>query len=310
MKPVYSLCAVALLAGLLIMGAGAVTVTVDKHDYKSGEIISSKVAGMTDGTSYSMKVSVDQFMKAGLPSAFGNTNITWPFTHRDDSFNVTNVNTTQNSITIGHWWPPERGGSYEQAVFNGTSVNGVFTRTFHYENDQTGNYTSKWLATPVAGASIVTSIFQINGTKLSGPNDFTVESSIVTVNPAVAWVEIYANNVLVSRERYTFDAAPIPTNFPTLAPGGDSDSGSYSGSSGTVATVTTSGTGTLTTATATPVGTGVTTTGGATPVGTATAQTTGNATTAKPTASGSPFAFAALGALGCAALLLAGRVRR
>ncbi|MEN6343339.1 MAG: hypothetical protein ABFC89_12375 [Methanospirillum sp.] len=309
MKPIYSLCAVALLAGLLVMGAGAVTVTVDKHDYKSGEIISSKVAGMTDGTNYSMKVSVDQFMKAGMPSAFGNTNITWPFAHRDDSFNITNVNTSQNSVTIGHWWPPEKGGSYEQAVFNGTSVNGVFTRTFHYENDQTGNYTSKWLATPAAGASIVTSIFQINGTKLSGPNDFTVESSIVTVNPAVAWVEIYANNVLVSRERFTFDAAPVPTNFPTLGPGSDSDS--YPGSSGTIATVTTSVTGTMASGTTTPVGTGGTTTGGATPVGTATPQTTGNATattTAPP--AGSPFAFAALGALGCAALLLAGRARR
>lgn len=308
MKPVYSLCAVALLAGLLVMGAGAVTVTVDKHDYKSGETISPRIAGMTVGTNYSMKVSVDQFMKAGVPSAIGNTNITVPFSLGNDSFNVTNVNTTQNSIIIGHWWPS---GAYEEAVFNGTSVNGVFTRTYAYEFNETGFYTSKWIATPVAGASIVTSVFWINGTKMVGPDEFTATSSISTVNPAVAWIEIYENNRLVTPEgRYTIEAAPLPTNIPTLSPNGGSDSDSYPGSSGTVTTVTTSGTGTTGTGTVSPTGTGVMTTSGTTPAGTPTAPANGTATTAKPTTSGSPFAFAALGALGCAALLFAGRMRR
>ncbi len=310
MKPVFSLCAVAALVCLLFVGAGAVTVTVDKHDYTSGENISAKVVGMTDGTAYSMRVTVDQTMKTGMPSAFGNTNITWPFAHRTDSFNITNVNTTQNAVIIEHWWPPETGKGSERADFNGTSVNGVFTRTFTYEDDQTGNYTSKWIATPIAGAPIVTSIFAINGTKLLGSDNFTVNCSIGTLNPAVAWVEIWANNTQVMKEQFTIDAVPTPTYVPTLLPdSGGSDSGSYSGSSSVIATTTTSASGTgAAGATKTPVGT--TAAGTATPAGTPTPEGTGVANAATTTAAGSPFAFAALGALGCAALLLAGRVRR
>lgn len=318
MKPVFSLCAVATLVCLLVVGAGAVTVTVDKHDYTSGETISARVVGMNDGTAYSMRVTVDQSMKAGIPSAFGNTNVTWPFAHRTDSFNVTNVNTTQNAVIIEHWWPPETGKGHERADFNGTSVNGVFTRTFIYENDQTGNYTSRWIATPIAGAPIVTSIFTINGTKLQGPANFTVDSSIATLNPAVAWVEIWANNTQVMRERFTIDAAATPIYVPTLGPdsGSSSDSGSYTGSSSVIATTTagTSGTGASGTgavgANKTPVGNGTAIAGTATPAETATPVGTGGANAATTTAAGAPFAFAALGALGCAALLLAGRVRR
>lgn len=329
MKHVYGTCAIAALLCLLVVGAGAVGIVANKHDYVSNETISYQVSNMTDGVEYSQKTTVYQYVAPGMPSEFGNNNITWPFAHRNDTFNMTNINTTSNSVVIGHWWPPSKGG-YEEASWDGLSadivgptgtvVKNTWNRTFSYEDEQTGTYQSHWKATPAPGATIVTSIFWINGTKLSGPTDFSQNTSVWTRNPALVHIDWYENNVLTANDWFTVDVdrSAVPTYIAAVVGSGmGSGAESYSGG-GAVATTTTSASGT---GAGTASGTGssavVTTavaggsaTGSATPAGMETVAG-GNAsaqTTATP--AGSPFAIAALGALGVGALLLAGRGRR
>jgi hypothetical protein len=329
MKYVYSICAIAVLLFLLPLGAGAVTVVADKHAYVSNETINFTVTNMNDGVAYSQKTTVYQFLQPGKESEFGNNNLTWPFAHRNDIFNMTNFNTTFNSVVIGHWWPPAKGGGYEQASWDGYSsdivsldgtkvVKDTWNRSFNYEFDQTGTYLSHWKATPAPGATIVTSVYWINGTKLSGPVNFTQNTSVWSINPALIHIDWYENSTPTANEWFTLDVNP--SVLPSYIPGGSSSAGSgsesYSGSSSVIGTATTSSSGGSGSgsgssgATSTPASPGGTATGAATPAGTPTAGS-GNATAATTTpASGSPFAIAALGALGCAALLLAGRVRR
>lgn len=325
MRLAHGICAIAALLCLLCLGAGAVSVIEDhKHDYVSNETITFNVTNMTDGVNYSQKTIVYQYIKPGNGSEFGNNNITWPFAHKNDLFAMMNINTTYNSVVIGHWWPPAKGG-YEEATWNGYSadvvtpegmvVKNTWNESFNYEYDQTGTYTSHWKATPAPGATIVTSIFWINGTKISGPNDFTQNTSVWSKNPALVHVDWYENNTLTSQDWFTLDIdkAAIPTYVPGSS-SGDSDSESYPGSgSGSGSASSGSGSGsdsgsgattTKTTTTVAPSGTG-----DVTPSATETADVAEAATTT-PAPAGSPFAFAALGALGVAGLLLAGRVRR
>lgn len=304
MKVLSKIGVCSILLALLVAGACAVTVTADKHDYKSGETISTHVSGMTIGANYSLKVTVDQFMQPGLPSAVGNTNITWPFSLTKDSFNVTQVNTTQNSVIIREY---DRAGEYHEGVFNGSSTNGVFTRAFTFRYDETGTYSSQWVATPMPGAAIVTSIYTINGTKLTGVDEFTANSSVATINPAVARLEIYENDVLQISERFTIDAAAVPTIVPTLTPGSGSDSESYAGTTRTATTTTTTQAAGASTGTGAPTGT-VTisgTTATETPAGAATpaANETGVPTTT-PKPAGAPFALVPLAGLVLAGALL------
>lgn len=322
MRLAHGICAIAALLCLLCLGAGAVSVIEDhKHDYVSNETITFNVTNMTDGVNYSQKTIVYQYIKPGNGSEFGNNNITWPFAHKNDLFAMMNINTTYNSVVIGHWWPPAKGG-YEEATWNGYSadvvtpeglvVKNTWNESFNYEYDQTGTYTSHWKATPAPGATIVTSIFWINGTKISGPNDFTQNTSVWSKNPALVHVDWYENNTLTSQDWFTLDVEK--SAVPTYSPGSGSDSESYTGSSsGSGSSSTDSGSSsgsgsgngaTTTTTTVAPDGTG-----DVTPSATETTDAAEAATTT-PTPAGSPFALAALGALGIAGLLLAGRVRR
>lgn len=325
MRLAHGICAIAALLCLLCLGAGAVSVIEnDKHDYVSNETITYTVTNMTDGTNYSQKTTVYQYIKPGNGSEFGNNNITWPFAHKNDVFEMTNVNTTYNTVVIGHWWPPEKGGSYEEATWNGystdivtpdgTVVKNTWNESFDYEYDQTGTYVSHWKATPAPGATIVTSIFWINGTKISGPANFTQDTSVWSKNPALVHVDLYENNTPTSQDWFTLDVEK--SAVPTYSPGSGSDSESYTGSSSGSGSSSTdsgsssgsdSGNGATTTTTTTTVAPGGT--GDVTPSATETTDTA-EATTTTPTPAGSPFALAALGALGIAGLLLAGRVRR
>ena len=160
----------------------------------------------------------------------------------------------------------------------------------------------------------MTSVFWINGTKISGPSDFTQNTSVWSMNPALVHVDWYENNTLTSQDWFTLDIdrAAIPTYVPGSGSGSESYTGSGSGS-GAIPTGSGSGSGsapgsgsgaTTTTTTVAPSGTG-----DVTPSATETADAA-EAVTTTPAPAGSPFAFAALGALGVAGLLLAGRVRR
>ena len=306
---------VAALLCAIVAGASASTVAVNvsKHAVTSNETVTSTVTNMLNGTHYSQKITFYQHVKPGSPSEIA-TKTAWPFMLKDDIFIMSTANTTDNNVYIEHQWPPERGGGNESLWFNGTSTNGAWTRSHHFETNQTGTYSTAWHSTPLSGAEIVTSTFWINGTKISGPNNFTQTITAWVRNPTLVELEYYENDAFATRDSFTIDwAGPIPTTIPTQSGGGGSGSESYGGSSssGAITTVTTSGAGTTGSAATTTAGTGGTATINGTPAGTATAQATGNATattTAPP--AGSPFAFAALGAIGVAALLLAGRLRR
>ena len=291
MKYVYSICAIAALLCLLFVGASGVSVTADKDDYVSNETITYTVTNMTDGVNYSQKTTVYQYLMPGNQSEFGNNNLTWPFAHRNDMFNMTNINTTYNTVVIGHWWPPEKGGGYEEATWNGyssdivmpdgTVVKNTWNETFNYEFDQTGTYISHWKATPAAGAQIVTSIFWINGTKLSGPVNFTQNTSVWSINPALIHVDWYENNTPTSNDWFTLDIdrSAIPSYI--AASGGVGGSESYGGSSSVIGTATTSASGGSGSgsgsagATRTPAGPSGTVTPNA-PMGTPTGEATGS----------------------------------
>lgn len=323
MRLAHGILVIAALLCLLCLGAGAVSVIENKHDYVSNETIQFSVTNMTDGLNYSQKTTVYQYIRPGSSSEFGNNNITWPFAHRNDAFKMTNANTTFNTVVIGHWWPPARGGTYEEATWNGYStdvvmpdgavVKNTWNQSFDYAYDQTGTYNSHWQATPAPGATIVTSVFWINGTKLSGPTDFTQETSVWSKNPALVHVDWYENNILISQDWFTLDIEkPV---VPTYLPGSDSGSESYPGSSSGVSPTSTPSIGTAQGATPGSRGGETTTTvspGGTsdvTPSSSMSAEAERNATTT-PTPAGSPFALVALGALGLVSLLFAGRLRR
>ncbi len=313
MRTIYTICMVAALLCAIVVGASASTVAVNvsKHTVVSNETVTSTVTNMLNNTHYSQKTTFYQYVKLGSPSEIA-TKTAWPFMLKDDVFIVSTANTTDNNVYIEHQWPPERGGGNESLWLNGTSTSGAWTRSHHFETNQTGSYGTAWHSVPLSGAGIVTSTFWINGTKISGPNNFTQGITAWVRNPTLVELEYYENDVFATRDSFTIDwAVPIPTTIPTQSGGGGSGGESYGGSAGTVTTVTTSGAGTTGSAATTPVGTGGTAAGNVTPAGTAATQATGNATATTTTPpAGSPFAFAALGALGCAALLLARRARR
>lgn len=206
MKPVYSLYLGALLLCLFVASAGAVSVSFDKHEIASNEKITASVTGLADGTHYSQKTTVYQYLKPDMPSAIGSNNITWPFAHEDDIFTMSTENTTHNQVYIGHWWPQSRGGGYEDGLWTGNSKNGKWSDSVHYANDQTGIYHTSWYSTPEKDAKIVTSTYWINGTKLSGSNDFSDELSFWTVNPAHVEVKWYVDNVLADSDSFTLKA--------------------------------------------------------------------------------------------------------
>jgi hypothetical protein len=282
MRLYYNICIVAALICVLVAGGQAANITVNvsvyKHNFTSNETIPSIVTNMTAGIHFSQKTTFYQYMKPGEPSEIGNNNVTWPFAHKDDIFNMTNVNTTNNSVYIGHWWPPERGGGYEQLWFNGTSSNittkdGTFipwtwNRTYHYEYDQIGTYISRWHADPVPGARIVESTFWINGTKLYGPRNFSENTSVWSRNPSFVTVDFYENDTHAAHDWFTIDM-DLATE-PTLVP--DSGGESYPGE--TVGTVGTIDPGTESSPTVTPT----TASSTATATGTGTAAPSGIAT--------------------------------
>ncbi|NLX49136.1 MAG: hypothetical protein GXY82_04540 [Methanospirillum sp.] len=324
MKTTCKFLAVALLACLFVAGvhASPLSLSVYKHEFASNETIPVVVSNMADGVDFSQKTTFHQFIQPGSPSYFGNNNVTWPFAHEDDSFNMTNFNTTVNSVYIGHWWPPARGGGYEDVYFNGTSsdvfgldgsvVRATWNRTFAYEYDQTGTYFSRWLATPAPGASIVTSIFWINGTKLSGPVDFTQNTSIWSYNPMLVEVDFYEDDRHAAHDWFTIDAMkPDGSPLPTYAPGYSDDSDSYPG---IVVPTTTRGEGPGTPPGEDGSGAGTTPT---TPLGTATpgstpvenenvTRTTGGDSGTSPTPA-APFPLLALVGIGLAGLAVLGR---
>lgn len=206
MKLGYTACLGALLACLLVAGASAAEVSLDKDRIASNEKVTATVTDLADGTHYSQKTTVYQYMEPGMPSAFGSKNITWPFVHADDVFSMSNQNTTQNLVYIGHWWPENRGGGYEDGLWTGPSKKGAWSDSVHYGDDQTGTYHTTWYADPQKDARIVTSTFWINGTKTSGSDDFDEELEFWTVNPAVVEIEWYDNNVLHDTVSFELDA--------------------------------------------------------------------------------------------------------
>lgn len=207
MKPGHILWTGILLVCLCAAGASAVSVSFDKNEIASNEVITATVADLADGTHYAQKTTVYQYLEPGMPSAFGSGNITLPFAHDDDVFEMITENTTQNQVYIGHWWPKEKGGGYEDGLWTGKSTKGEWSDTFHYQTEQTGTYHTTWYSEPEKDAKIVTSTYWINGTKLSGDKGFSEELTFWTVNPALVEVEWYDNNVL--HDSASFTLAPV-----------------------------------------------------------------------------------------------------
>jgi hypothetical protein len=205
MKPVHSFYIGVLVVCLLFASASAAEVSFNKDKIASNEKITATVTGLADGTHYSQKTTVYQYMMPGMPSAMGSNDITWPFVHKDNLFTMTNENTTHNQVYIGHWWPASQGGGYEDGIWSGPSHKGEWSDSVRLSDDQTGTYHTTWYSTPEKDATIVTSTYWINGTKISGPADFTEDLTFWTVNPAVVEVKWYDDGVLHDSESFTLD---------------------------------------------------------------------------------------------------------
>jgi hypothetical protein len=301
--------------------ASALSITSDKHSLKSGEIVTINVAGLTNNTSFDLKVTDIQQMNS-LTSAFGNFNVTVPFAIGNPALTVSEVNTTENSITIGE----DEAGQYNQMVFNGSSVNGQFSRNQDVDNFNGGNLTSSWATTPVIGAQYVTSIFELIGTKVDGPDIFTMDASGYSTTPSIINIEIRTNGTLAYQDTINFDQGTQVVVIPTLIPGGSSASGSndYTGANRTTTPVANNTTANMT-ANVTPVisvtSPVATTTGQSGEVvpstgmkmtetttdlsGAATTANTANTTNTRP--AGAPFALVTLIGLGLACLVIRSR---
>ena len=209
MKPGHALWTGILLDCLFAAGASAASVSFDKKAIESNEVITATVAGLEDGTHYSQKTTIYQYLQPGMPSAFGTDgtdDIDWPFVHEKDVFVMINENTTKNQVYIGHWWPEDRGGGYEDGLWTGNSKKGVWKESVQYTDEQTGTYHTTWYSEPEKGATIVTSTYWINGTKLSGSEDFEQELAFWTVNPSLVEMEWYDDNELTASGSFTLGA--------------------------------------------------------------------------------------------------------
>lgn len=314
--------------GLICMLAGpasALSITSDKHALKSGEIVTINVDGMTNGTYFELKVADHQEMDS-LVSAFGDSNITVPFEISGATYRVSEENTTENSVIIGEYeTSPEEiaeEGLYHEMIYNGTSANGLFARNHSWDEFEGGTLITKWVATPAANAEYVTSTFEINGTKIAGPDTFELNTSGYSANPSTIDVDIMANGTLAFHDTFTLENGTLPAVIPTLIPGSSSASGSdsYTGATGTVKPAVNNTTANLTanvTVTTTPSTVGTVKAGEIPAAGlnlagtTVGANTTGNATnttsatTTQP--SGAPFALITLIGLGLACLVVRSR---
>ena len=306
--------------GLICMLAGpasALVITSDKHALKSGEIVTLNVTGMTNGTSFTMKVTNDQQMGT-LPSAFGNSNLTLPNAVDWDNFTVSMTNTTENSVIVDDYHTGE--GISHELVFNGTSKDNLFSRNHTLDTFEGGAVSANWIATPAAGATNVKSSFELNGTKIGGSDTFEINTSGYSAHPATITVEIIANGTLAYQDTFTLEQGVLPAVIPTLIPGGYSGSDSYTGATWTIKPAANNTTANLTanvTVTTTPLTVGTVKAGeipatglnlAGTTVGvnaTGNATNTTNATTTQP--AGAPFALVTLIGLGLACLVVRSR---
>ncbi|ACL15722.1 hypothetical protein [Methanosphaerula palustris] len=316
------LCLVCMLAGPV----SALSITSDKHSLKSGENLTVNVSGMTNGTFFDLKVTNHQEIQS-LANVFGNSNITIPFEISGAAFTISETNTTENSVTIGEYeiQPGEikEEGQYHEMSYNGSSVNGLFSHNNTLNEIVEGTVITKWVATPMAGAKIVTSTAELNGTKVDGPENFDLNTSAYSANPATIDVEILANDTIAYKDTFFLEQGTLPAIIPTLIPGGSSASGSndYTGATWTATPVANNTTANMT-ANVTPVisvtppvstttgqpGEVVTSTG--TKITETTTDLSGAATTANTSTTqpaGAPFALITLIGLGLACLMIHNR---
>lgn len=318
---IMALCLVCLLAG----SASALSITTDKQALKSGENITANVSEMTNGTTFHMKVTIDQqITSAGNVS--GDFNVTIPFKISGGNFTLSEMNTTENSVTIGEneIQPGEIQGEglYHEMTWSGSSVNGLFSRTNTSSEIAEGTMNVRWVVTPMPGAKIVTSVVEINGTKVAGPDNFVLNTRSNSINPSTINVEILANDTVAYQSPFILETAVIPTLMPgdnspgSNSPGSNSASGSdaYTGETGAVKPAVNNTTANLTASMTTVAGitplvamttevpsTGMNATGASMDVaGAAT-----NGTTPKP--AGAPFALVTLIGLGLACLVVRSR---
>lgn len=193
--------------------ASGMIVSGTNNTIMNGENISINVTGMSNGTFFQWNVTNHQDMSSFIhasgntnTSAFGNFNITIPFTISKAAFNMSEINTTENTMIVGNYENDPAGitpaGQYHELVYNGSSVNGLFSRTNKLDIVQ-GNMSTRWVATPMTGARYVTNAFTINGTKVAGPETFDMNTSMYTENPATVNVEISANGTLAYNETFS-----------------------------------------------------------------------------------------------------------
>lgn len=319
----YMIAALGLVC-MLAGSASALSITTDKQALKSGELTTVNVSEMTNGTTFHMKVTIDQqIISAGNVS--GGFNVTIPFKISGGNFTLSEMNTTENSVTIGEneIQPGEIQGEglYHEMTWNGSSVNGLFSRTNTSSEIAEGTMNVRWVATPMPGAKIVTSVVEINGTKVAGPENFVLNTRSNSTNPSTINVEIIANDTVAYQSPFILETAVIPTLMPgSNSPGSTSASGSdaYTGETGAVKPAVNNTTANLTTSMTTVAGitplvatttekweevtsTGMNVTGTA-------ANTTGNATNGTtPKPAGAPFALVTLIGLGLACLVVRSR---
>jgi hypothetical protein len=200
------------LSVTMLNASGTVVSETTNNTIMNGEDVTFNISGMTNGTFFQWNVTNHQDMSTFTgasgntnTSAFGNLNITIPFMIGNAAFTLSEMNTTENTMIVGNY-ENKTGGSYHELIYNGSSVNGLFSRTNKLDEIVQGNMSTQWAGTPMAGAQYVTNGFTINGTKVEGPENFDMTTSMYSENPATVDVEISADGTIAYNNSFSIIA--------------------------------------------------------------------------------------------------------
>lgn len=214
------------LSVTMLNASGTIVSGTTNNTIMNGENVTFNISGMTNGTFFQWNVTNHQDMSSFTSasgntntSAFGNLNITIPFKIGNAAFTMSEMNTTENTMIVGNY-ENKAGGQYHELVYNGSSVNGLFSRTNKLDEIVQGNMSTRWVATPMAGAQYVTNGFTINGTKVDGPETFDMNTSMYSENPATVNVEISANGTIAYNDTFSIIANET---LPNTSSGSGSD---------------------------------------------------------------------------------------
>jgi|GEM_PF-4933293 len=208
MKKLFSIPAglgLALSLLMLIGAATAVSVTVTPDHVNPGDEITVNIQDLPDGANCVLTLQGRLDIPTGSSSfVFETGDIMMPFALSPGSFVVTNMNTVNNkisvtdqeSITIGPEEEHEEGIGAQTYIWQGTSFNGLFTRTLRFDHTGQDTFNVRDEGTVIPGITQVTISSQITGIK-TGPEDSEITFTLGDTNSGTLTVLITVNDIIV-----------------------------------------------------------------------------------------------------------------